>query len=186
MSFQNKYLKYKQKYLNLKSQSGGSNNAPQELLVRTYLSDNAPPGIFPGTFVNMNYRKGMTISEARRIIDIHPDIVRAYLSNNTPQGTNPVTFVNMNYREGMTISEARRIIQIHPDIIRPKIIEYLLHHLPANIINNQRELDANEHANAIIYGDVTVEEAIDRLRNYMHRNGIEIQDHDIFQGLYRR
>ena len=113
----NKYLKYKQKYINLKTQSGGGSEDDQykirndiQNLLRTY----CPHNVDPDKFVAQNYIKGMTYEEATKIVQNDPQIlrdkVRFFLSMSTPSGIDRKTFVNKHYKDGMTYEEAIELI----------------------------------------------------------------------------
>jgi hypothetical protein len=131
MSFQNKYLQYKQKYLNLKSQSGG-----------------ADPDI---------------AADLERIRNNVRADVRLYIHNNAPDYTTAMDFLNRTYVEGMTMAEARQIINVHPVLVRNSVRNYLMDNGPNsdNVAFTERYLDA------IIYGNITFEEAIIKLRRYI-------------------
>jgi hypothetical protein len=198
MSFQNKYLKYKQKYLNLKSQSGGA-VSPTEVIsyikskkpqtvdlklfirqiytpgmglgaatariqnfneIRNYVSQNAPEGVTGDMFFNdfirqANQVKIMSMDQARQIIENYPHVIRAYLFNNTPAGFNGNgnEFVNQHYEDGMTMAEARQIID------RYTLRAYIIGNIPAGV--NQRVFITR-----IFTSGMTLQDAITRIQNY--------------------
>jgi hypothetical protein len=72
-------------------------------------------------------------------------------------------FLNRTYVEGMTMEEARQIINVHPVLVRNSVRNYLMGNGP----NSDNAAFTERYLDAIIYGNITFEEAIIKLRRYI-------------------
>ena len=136
MSFQNKYLKYKQKYLNLKSQSGGASGAGVNAIVITYIRSRTPQGVDPDLFISQIYTPGIGLGAVTARIQNYNDI-RNYVSQNAPEGVTGDMFFNdfihQHNQVGMNMDRARQIIESYPHVIRA----YLLNNTPEGFNGNE-------------------------------------------------